>query len=165
MRHVGEPSDSTEGVAGRHAVDLRDFPELVVVYLGMRVNRVRGIATLLRLGPQIDAAVADRPDGLLLHERIVYSLRHIGMRQYWRDLESLETFTRSEPHKRWWREYHRSTGGTGFWHETYRMSGGMEGLFIDAPIGMDRFAQPLAEPGKPSSARERLELAAAATVR
>ena len=39
----------------------------------------------------IAKSVANQPDGLLLHEPIVYSLfpPHAGMRQYWRDLPSL----------------------------------------------------------------------------
>jgi len=70
-----------------------------VIYLGMRVNTVTGIKTLLGFGPRISASVEARPDGLLLHESIFYSLRHIGMRQYWRDFESLEKWSRSEPHR------------------------------------------------------------------
>jgi hypothetical protein len=40
----------------RQAVDLSAFPELVVIYLGMRVNALAGIKTLLGLGPQIQKA-------------------------------------------------------------------------------------------------------------
>jgi signal transduction histidine kinase len=41
------------------------------------------------------------------------------MRQYWRDFESLERWTRTEPHRDWWKQFLRDTGGTGFWHELY----------------------------------------------
>jgi hypothetical protein len=36
----------------------------------------------------------------------------------------------------------RDSGGTGFWHETYLMRGGMEAIYDDVaqPIGMMRFA-------------------------
>lgn len=63
------------------------------------------------------------------------------MRQYWRDLKSLERWTRSEPHRQWWQQFLRDAGGTGLWHEMYLMSGGMEAVHDDMPvIGMSRFA-------------------------
>jgi hypothetical protein len=45
-------------------VDLSAYPELVVIYLGMRVRTFPGIKTLLGLGPQIDKAGAGRPAAL-----------------------------------------------------------------------------------------------------
>ena len=70
----------------RQTVDLSAYPDLVVVYLGMTVNVLTGVKTLLGFGPRIEGSVAARPDGLLLHENIFYSLfpLHLGMRQYWR---------------------------------------------------------------------------------
>jgi hypothetical protein len=70
----------------RQTVDLSAYPDLVVVYLGMTVNVLTGVKTLLGFGPKIEGSVAARPDGLLLHENIFYSLfpLHLGMRQYWR---------------------------------------------------------------------------------
>ena len=105
----------------RQTVDLSAYPDLMVVYLGMSVNALTGVKTLLGFGPKIEGSVAARPDGLLLHENIFYSLfpLHLGMRQYWRDFESLERFTRTEPHREWWKKFLRDTGGTGFWHELY----------------------------------------------
>ncbi|HZP63203.1 MAG TPA: DUF4188 domain-containing protein [Terriglobales bacterium] len=69
----------------------------------MRVNAITGIKTLFGFGPKISNSVAAKPDGLLLHENIIYSLFrfHSGMRQYWHDFESLENWARSEPHKIW----------------------------------------------------------------
>ena len=130
----------------RQTVDLSAYPGLAVVYLGMRVNTLTGFKTLLGFGPKISAAVAARPDGLLLHENFLLSLHHFGMRQYWRDFESLEAWSRSEPHRIWWRDLLKDSGGTGFWHETYLRTGGIEAVYIDmqSPTGLARFA-PLAE--------------------
>jgi Domain of unknown function (DUF4188) len=103
-------------------VDLSAYPDLVVIYLGMRVRTFPGIKTLLGLGPQIDAAGAGRPDGLLHYENnIVFRLYplHLGMRWYWRDFGSMERWTRSEPHRQWWQRFMHDSGGTGFWHEVY----------------------------------------------
>ncbi len=85
----------------RQTVDLSQYPNLVAVYLGMRVNRLTGLKTLAGFGPKIAASAAAEPEGLLLHENIIYSLfpMNIGMRQYWRDLPSLLSWTRSEPHR------------------------------------------------------------------
>lgn len=130
--------------ANRQTVDLSQYPDLVVIYLGMRVNRLVGLKTLFGFGPKISSSVAARPDGLLLHENIVYSLfpMNVGMRQYWRNLESLLSWTRSEPHREWWKNFLRDSGGTGFWHESYLMRGGMEAIYVDvaAPVGFMRFA-------------------------
>jgi hypothetical protein len=128
----------------RRTVDLSQYPDLVVIYLGMRVNRLTGLKTLFGFGPQISKSVAAQPDGLLLHENFLFSFFpvHAGMRQYWRDMESLLSWTRSEPHRRWWKNFLRDSGGTGFWHETYMMRGGMEAIYddVDDPIGLMRFA-------------------------
>jgi hypothetical protein len=117
----------------RRTVDLSGFPDLVVVYLGMRVNALAGVKTLVGFGPKIAKSVEARPEGLLLHENVVFSLfpPHVGMCQYWRDFASLETWARSEPHRTWWQQFLKNSGGTGFWHETYFMRGGMEAVYDD----------------------------------
>jgi hypothetical protein len=128
----------------RQTVDLSQFPGLVVIYLGMRVNRLTGLKTLFGFGPQISSSVAAWPDGLLVHENMIHSIfpMHVGMRQYWRDTESLLAWTRSDPHRVWWKNFLRDSGGTGFWHETYFIQGGMEAIYDDIPepIGFMRFA-------------------------
>ena len=75
----------------RRTVDLSQYPDLVVIYLGMRVNQLTGLKTLLGFGPKISASVEAQPEGLLLHETIIYSMfpPNVGMRQYWRDMDSL----------------------------------------------------------------------------
>jgi hypothetical protein len=58
----------------RRTVDLSNHPDLAVIYPGMRVNRLMSLNTLLRLGPRIARSVKARPDGLLLHENLLWSL-------------------------------------------------------------------------------------------
>ena len=55
----------------RQTVDLSGYPDLVVIYLGMRVNALTGLKTLAGFGPQIAGSVAAKPDGLLLHESLI----------------------------------------------------------------------------------------------
>src|SRR5262250_1479120 len=127
----------------RRTVDLSGYPDLVVIYLGMRVNAWYGLKTLVGFGPRIQGGVDAAPPGLLLHETVVYSLfpPNIGMRQYWKDFDSLERWARSEPHAAWWRELLSDMAGTGFWHETYFARGGMESVFLDMPpTGFTAFA-------------------------
>jgi hypothetical protein len=143
----------------RQTVNLDDYPDLVVIYLGMYVRRPKGIMRLLGLGPQIDKSWKEHPDGLLRHENIIWSLfpPHLGMRQYWRDLDSLERWTRSEPHRRWWLDFARDSGGTGFWHEAYFMRGGIDAIYDDMSkrIGLGGFAASMPARGRMFSARHR----------
>jgi len=143
----------------RRTVDLSGYPDLVVIYLGMRVNAWTGLKTLVGFGPKIDGAVAAQPDGLLLHERVIYSLipPHLGMREYWRDFDALERWARSAPHRDWWQGFLKDSGGTGFWHETYFMRGGVEAVYDDIPkpIGMAAFAPVKPARGPMFSARTR----------
>jgi len=152
----------------RRTVNLASYPDLVVIYLGMRVNALTGIKTVFGFGPKIANSVAAMPDGLLRHESMVYSLLppHVGMRQYWRDFESLERWARSEPHMQWWKNFLRDTGGTGFWHETYFMRGGVEAIYDDIkiPLGLSAFAPTNIARGPMFSARTRLGVKGNASV-
>ena len=144
----------------RRTVDLSADPDLVVIYLGMRVNAWTGLKTLAGFGPKINSAVSAQPDGLLLHENLVYSLipPHLGMREYWRDFDALERWARSVPHREWWQKFLKDSGGTGFWHETYFMRGGVEAVYDDIPkpIGLAVFAPVKPARGPMFSARTRV---------
>ena len=147
----------------RQTVDLSQYPDLVVIYLGMRVNAWTGLKTVMRLGPSLNGAVKAKPDGLLLHEAMLFSLipPHVGMRQYWRDYASLEAWTRSAPHRDWWQDFLKDSGGTGFWHETYFMRGGMEAIYDDVKLrtGFAQFAPLTPARGRMFSARARVGMA------
>jgi hypothetical protein len=143
----------------RTTVDLSAYPDLVVIYLGMRVNSPTGVKTLLSFGPKIRESVAAGPDGLLLHENLLFSLwpPQAGMRQYWRDFDALERWARSVPHQQWWQQFLRDRRGTGFWHETYFRGGQVESIYIDMPaVGLAKFAPVMQARGSMFSARRRL---------
>jgi hypothetical protein len=88
------------------------------------------------------------------------------MRQYWRDFDALERWARSDPHREWWRQFIRDSGGTGFWHETYFMRGGMEAVYDDmvARTGFLAFAPEQPARGRLFSARARAGVVGASTI-
>jgi hypothetical protein len=104
---------------------------------------------------------AAQPRLVLLHfeNNIIYRLfpMHVGMRWYWRDFESMERWTRSEPHRKWWKDYLKGSKGTGFWHETYFMQGGIEAIYDDLPkpVGLQAFAENIPCRGAMFSSRQR----------
>ena len=104
------------------------------------------------------------PEGLLHAEsNIIYSLLpfQIGMRWYWKDFESMEAWTRSPPHRDWWQKFLKNSGGTGFWHETYCMRGGVEAIYDDlesASVGLSAFAPRVPARALKFSSRDRLNL-------
>ena len=152
----------------RRTVDLSSYPDLVVIYLGMQVRTVTGIKTLFGFAPKITKSAADHPDGLLLHEAFLWSLfpPHAGIRQYWRDFDSLERWARSEPHRDWWKNFLRDSGGTGFWHETHFIRGGIEAIYDDIarPTGLLSFAPAVVARGAMFSSRQRAHLQGPASV-
>jgi hypothetical protein len=150
------------GKPNREAVDLSAYPDLVIIYLGMRASSWRGIPTLMMCGPQIAKSVRAQPDGLLRHEWAFYPAwsPYLGMRQYWRDFDALERFARGEPHSAWWKKLHSEAGGISFWHETYFANGGTEAVYLNMhkPAGLQAIGA--VQPARRSmfSARRRLRL-------
>ena len=142
----------------RETVDLSGYPDLIVIYLGMRVRSPRGFVKFMKLGREIRQSVKAAPAGLLLHEDLFFSPIHGGMRQYWRDYEALEAWTRTLPHQAWWRDFLRDSHGTGFWHELYSIRGGMEAVYDDMPkpLGFGTFAPREPARGRMFGARGRL---------
>jgi hypothetical protein len=150
-------------MVSRQTVDLASYPDLVVIYLGMQARTLRGVGTLLRFGPAIKRAADSQADGLLHTDlNIIFSLipLHLGFRQYWRDFAALEKWTRELPHQQWWKDFLKDAGGTGFWHETYFVRGGMEAIYLDLPNapGLGAFAPVSNAKGGMFSARRRLGL-------
>lgn len=136
--------------ASRETVDLSPYPDLVMVLLGFRANRLRAIPTLFSLGRGFAEIRRNPPNGLLGEEGCLFGWNHIGFRQYWRDMEALEQFTRTAPHSGWWQRFAKDQGGAGFWHEVYSARGGMEAIYLGLPsrIGFARFA-PVVPPTGP----------------
>ena len=127
----------------RRSVDLSPYPDLVVIYLGYRAASLRGLPSLLTIGWGLRRIRRSPPPGLLTQDTFMFGPLHIGFRQYWADMTSLQAFTRAPQHAAWWASFGQDAEGGGFWHETYCRRGGMEAVYIDMPsIGFGRFAPP-----------------------
>src|SRR6266702_3581613 len=126
----------------------------------MKAHNLRGMLTLLKVAPQIQKSWRQQPAGLLKHEDLAYSLfpLHLGMRQYWRDFDSLEAFARDMPHQKWWVDFMKNPGGTSFWHETYALKGGFEAIYTGdlGPLGLSSFGKAIPAKGGHFGARGRL---------
>ncbi len=145
----------------RETVDLSVYPNLVMVMLGFKVRRLRALPTLFGIGRGLAEMQRDPPDGLLRHEQSLLGWNHLGIRQYWHDLGSLEAFTRAAPHADWWRNFLRDTQGCGFWHEAYSAGGGIEAIYVNMPerTGLGTFAPIRKAVGPFMSSRGRLHVA------
>ena len=143
----------------RQSVDLAGYPDLVMIMLGFRLRGWRGLRAMRRIGPGLAQIARDQPDGLLAQDNMRFGLLHFGFRQYWRDLDALERFTRSEPHADWWRRIRELSAGAGFWHETYHARGGIEALYVamPEPVGLQRFAPERRPVGPFMTARSRVQ--------
>lgn len=150
----------------RVTVDLSEYPDLVYINLGMRPLNPRGLWSVVRYGLAIRRAMQEKPDGLLRHESLIYLVNympHFGMRQYWRDFDSLELWTRYSEHGKWWGKMARSTGGTMIWHESFAMQGGVDAIYAShtriPQTGFMTFAPVIPAQGAGYSARQRLNVA------
>ena len=141
----------------RRSVDLTSYPDLVAIYLGFRASTPRGVLSLMRIGLGLRRIQKTFPPGLLAHEFFLLGPLHVGFRQYWTDLASLQAFTTAPQHAAWWAGFGRDAQGGGFWHETYCRRGGMEAMYIGMPpIGLARFAPALDPVGPFMTSAQRL---------
>lgn len=145
----------------RDTVDLSAYPDLIVVMLGFHARRLRGLIPLMKVGRGLGEIRRDPPEGLLAHEQCLFGWNHVGMRQYWRDADTLAAFTRSMPHSVWWRDFLRDPHGCGFWHEAYSTRGGMEAIYVAMPEqpGLGRFAPVIPATGRMMTSHERMAIA------
>ena len=128
---VGEPMPTN---VNRRTVDLSQYPGLVVIYLGMRVNRMAGLKTLAGFGPRI----SDLGRGAAGRTAVARELRLFPVPNACRYASILAgngvASLRGRALSRiasGGRTFLRNSGGTGFWHETYLMQGGMEAIYDD----------------------------------
>lgn len=143
----------------RETVDLSDHPDLIMILLGLKIRSPRALLALGDVGRGLSAIRRDPPDGLLANQHVLFGWNHVGIRQYWRDFESLQRFTRDAPHALWWKSFLKDPKHCGFWHETFRARGGFEAIYVALPerTGLGSFAPIRAPIGPFMSSRDRLD--------
>lgn len=96
-----------------------------MIRLGIIARRVRALPYALKFRGAINRsakAAASNGAGLLKNEQIVMGWNHFGFLQYWRDLDALLAWSRTEPHTGWWKDAvqrQRQRGDFSIYHETY----------------------------------------------
>ena len=76
------------GKVNRQTVDLTAYPDLVVIYLGMRVNAMTGIKTLIGFGPKIAKSVLTSIGGnssCVIQAAQLFGTKRISCAAGWRD--------------------------------------------------------------------------------
>jgi len=150
----------------RRTVDLSDYPDLIVIFLGMQPLSPRGMWTVTRTTYDVWKMLQDKPEGLLRHENQAtlngfFSLSiSFGFRQYWRSFDELEHWSHTSVHAEWWRKMVQGTRGTMIWHETYAMQGGIDAIWGSTnkveKLGLAQFAPNIEAKGSSYSARKRI---------
>jgi hypothetical protein len=147
---------------GRFTADAKG--DFVVLLIGMRINRLKGMLTLWPIGramPKMLQALDDHPElGCLGHHQ--WLGRTSILVQYWRDFESLERFARAKdlPHLDTWRKYYQLMGKSddvGVWHELYQVKAGKhEAIYVNMPtFGLAKASSivPVGQLGETAAAR------------
>ncbi len=149
---------------GRYTAQI-DEP-FVVFLIGMRINKFlafsKWISTAMAMLPMMRTLFQHPEKGFLGGQTFFY-WRGIGIVQYWRSFEELETFARNqeEPHMATWRRYNRvigPDGSVGFWHETYLVQPGQsEVVYGNMPVfGLAAATKHVPAVGSLETARRRL---------
>ncbi len=150
--------------AGRFTV-ITDEP-FVVFLIGMRINKFMRPDKWVPVGRSMPRMLkelyADRSTGFLGATTFL-TWRGIGLMQYWRSFEDLESYARAKDgtHRSAWADFARNVGddGTvGIWHETYPVEPGRyECIYGNMPpFGLGGALPAVPAKGAYGTARERL---------
>lgn len=138
----------------------------VVFIIGMRVNRLlavrKWLPTAAAMGPML-STLYQHPEKGFLSGQLFFYRRGIGLVQYWRSFDDLESFARnpSDPHLRAWRRFNRAVGAdgsVGIWHESYLVEpGSYETVYSNMPVfGLAAATEHVPAVGRRETARRRL---------
>jgi hypothetical protein len=134
--------------------------------IGMRVNRLLAVRkwwpVISAMRPMLRELAADPARGFLGAQPFIY-WRGVGLLQYWRSFEHLETYARDPGgrHLAAWRAFNKAVGGdgsVGIWHETYAVEAGrFEAVYNNMPrFGLAAATRHAPFGGGHETARERL---------
>lgn len=140
----------------------------VVFIIGFRINNFfkfrKWIPVGRAMGPMVRELMADKDKGLL-HAEVFFYRRGVGLLQYWKSYDHLETYAREKSglHLSAWAKFNRlvgDDGSVGIWHETYTVQpGNFEVIYGNMPrFGLGAAANSVVPTtGSRATARERLK--------
>lgn len=141
----------------------------VVFIIGFRINNFfkfrKWIPVGRAMGPMVRELMADKGKGLL-HAEVFFYRRGVGLLQYWKSYDHLETYAREKTglHMSAWAKFNRlvgDDGSVGIWHETYTVQpGNFEVIYGNMPrFGLGAAADNVVPTtGNRATSRDRLKV-------
>ncbi|MEK9197166.1 DUF4188 domain-containing protein [Ureibacillus sp. 179-F W5.1 NHS] len=154
-----------EVFTGRYTTE--NTEDIVVFIIGMRVNKRLAIHKWLPVFNAMPGMIKElysHKDELgFLSMESYFGLRTTVMIQYWRSMDDLLAYAKSEKHLTAWKHFNQKVGNNnavGIYHETYQLkSEQYEAFYGNMPAyGLGKALNPVAVTSKLNSARDRLNL-------
>lgn len=154
-----------EVFTGRYTT--KNTEDIVVFIIGMRINKRLAIHKWLpvfNVMPGMIKELYSHKDELgFLSMESYFGLRTTVMIQYWRSMDDLLAYAKSENHLTAWKHFNQKVGNNdavGIYHETYQLNSGQyETFYGNMPAyGLGKALKPVAVTSKLNTARDRLNL-------
>ncbi|WP_249869552.1 DUF4188 domain-containing protein [Oceanobacillus saliphilus] len=125
---------------GRHTTD--NDKDMVVFLIGMRINKRRAISkwlpVIMAMPPMIRELYENKEDLGFLSTETYFGLRTTVMIQYWRSVDDVLSYAKSEKHLQAWKNFNKQVRGNdavGVYHETYQVEkGNYEAIYVNMPL-------------------------------
>ncbi|MDE5416162.1 DUF4188 domain-containing protein [Alkalihalobacterium chitinilyticum] len=148
---------------GRYTTE--NTEDIVVFIIGMRINKPLALhkwVPVFSAMPGMIKELYSNKDTLgFLSMESYFGLRTTAMIQYWRSVEDLLAYARSDKHMKAWETFNKKVGNNeavGIYHETYQLkSGKYESIYGNMPqYGLGKALTHIPITSEQNSARKRL---------
>lgn len=150
--------------SGRYTTE--NTEDIVVFIIGMRVNKRlafhKWLPVFNAMPGMIRELYTNKEELGFLSMESYFGLRTTVMIQYWRSMDDLLAYAKSEKHLTAWKNFNQKVGNNdavGIYHETYQLkNGNYEAFYGNMPhYGLGKALNPIPVTAKLNSARERLK--------
>lgn len=140
--------------------------DIVVFIIGMRVNKRLAIHKWLpvfnAMPGMIKELYTNKESLGFLSMESYFGLRTTTMIQYWRSIDDLLAYAKSEKHLAAWKNFNKKVGNNdavGIYHETYQLSkGNYESVYVNMPqYGLGKAVNHIPVSAELNTARKRLK--------
>ncbi|KGR91897.1 transcriptional regulator [Ureibacillus massiliensis 4400831 = CIP 108448 = CCUG 49529] len=141
--------------------------DIVVFIIGMRVNKRLAIHKWLpvfnAMPGMIKELYTNKESLGFLSMESYFGLRTTTMIQYWRSIDDLLAYAKSEKHLAAWKNFNKKVGNNdavGIYHETYQLSkGNYESVYVNMPhYGLGNAVNHIPVSAERNNARKRLNV-------